>query len=403
MRAVIHPGVLRGAVDAPPSKSEGHRLLLCAALAEGESRVRGVPESEDLAATLDCLRVLGASAEREGDAVTVRGCGGRVRPGGTYPCRESGSTLRFFLPAALLAGGEARFTGAPRLLDRGVSVYEDLLSPRGVRIARAPGYISVCGRLAPGGYALPGDVSSQFVTGLLFALPLLSGESVLRVTPPVESGGYVRLTEAAQARFGVRAEAIGDYEWRIPGGARYAPADVSAGGDWSNAAALLAFNALGGAVSVRGLDARSPQGDRVFPELLARLSGPSPEADLSACPDLAPVLIAAAAALHGGRFTGTRRLRLKESDRGAAMAEELCKFGVRAEVRENEIVVPDAPLVPPRDALSSHNDHRVVMALALLCSRTGGTIDGAEAVRKSWPGFFDALAALGMEAELYAG
>ena len=187
MTVTIYPGRAAGTAAAPPSKSCGHRMLLCAALAAGESRIDGIARSQDMLATMDCIRAMGGACRLEGETACVTGIGGAVRPNGTYPCRESGSTLRFCIPAALLSGGRAVFTGAPRLLERGVGIYEELLGPRGITVAKTPESVTFSGRLTAGSYTLRGDVSSQFVTGSLLALPLLPEDSTLRVLPPVES------------------------------------------------------------------------------------------------------------------------------------------------------------------------------------------------------------------------
>lgn len=398
MRVRIEAGRARGCVQAIPSKSMAHRLLLCAALAQGESVVRGVTESEDMLATLDCIRALGATWTRSGDCVTVRG--GGTKSGAVFPCRESGSTLRFFIPAALLSGGEAVFTGTPRLLARGIGIYETLLSARGVEIRRQGQELRLRGALTAGDYTLAGDVSSQFVSGLLLALPLLGEDSTLRVLPPVESRAYIDLTIAAMRAFGVEAAEESPNFFRLAGAQRYCPRELAVEGDWSNAAALYAFQALGGAVTVTGLSADSRQADRVCLALLRQLEQANAEIELSGCPDLAPVLFAVAAARHGAHFTGTRRLHIKESDRAQAMAQELQKFGIRADVGENSVTVYAGTLHTPQAVLDGHNDHRIVMALALLCSKTGGEIAGAEAIAKSDPTYFDTLRALGLELTL---
>ncbi len=397
MTVRIEPGLLHGTVSVPPSKSCAHRLLICAALAAGESTVRGISESQDMLATMDCISALGCVCRKAGDTVTLSG-GFRAFPDGTtFPCRESGSTLRFLMPIAAAAGGCAVFTGTERLLQRGVGVYEALFLQKGLSMERSADSITVSGQLTPGDYVIRGDVSSQFVSGLLFALPLLSGDSTLQVLPPVESRPYIRITLDALRQFGVTVTETGENRFFIPGDQSYQARDVSVEGDWSNAAALLAFGQTGSGVTVTGLNEGSLQGDRVCAGLLRRLDGPQPEMDLADCPDLGPVLFAAAAMKHGAVFTGTRRLRIKESDRASAMAEELGKFGVRCEVEENRVTVYPGTLRRPEVPLSAHNDHRIVMALTLLCSRTGGVIEGAEAIRKSYPDYFPTLRALGLE------
>ena len=289
------------------------------------------------------------------------------------------------------------FTGTPRLMERGVGVYEELLTQKGISVSAAPDAVTFSGRLTPGDYSLRGDVSSQFVTGLLLALPLLPGGSILRVLPPVESRPYIDITLDIMATFGVRVEEREPNLFAIPGGQRYESRRAAVEGDWSNAAFLLA---LGDGVTVTGLRPDSLQGDRVCRDMLHRLESPGAVLDISACPDLGPVLFAAAARGCGGAFTGTHRLRIKESDRIAAMAQELSKFGAQLREEEDRVTVLHRPLHPPREVLDGHNDHRIVMSLAVLCASLGGTIRGAEAVSKSWPDFFPALEALGLRMDI---
>ena len=207
MTVTIYPGRAAGTAAAPPSKSCAHRMLLCGALAEGESVIEGIAPSQDMLATVDCIRTMGGACRLEGDTACITGTGGHIRPGGMYPCRESGSTLRFCIPPALLSGGSAVFTGTPRLMERGVGIYEELLTQKGISVSAAPDAVTFSGRLTPGDYTLRGDVSSQFVTGLLLALPLLPDSSTLRVLPPVESRPYIDITLDIMAAFGVRVEA----------------------------------------------------------------------------------------------------------------------------------------------------------------------------------------------------
>lgn len=394
MNAVFTPSVPRGHVTVPASKSWAHRLLIGAAFAAGESVIRNVAFSQDILATMDCLQALGASFHADGTTVFVRG-GGVPAAYPLLPCRESGSTLRFLIPAALRFGG-GTFCGTSRLLDRGVGIYETLLrgSVDFQRISDTQ--LRVSGQLHSGAFAVPGDVSSQFISGLLFALPLLPETSELTVVPPFESRGYVDLTLDAMRRFCIRMDRTGD-SFFVPGGQAYQAADETVEGDWSQAAFFCAMNALGGEIRLDGLNAASLQGDRVCQALLVRIRQGYTETDLADCPDLAPVLFAAAAACgHGAKFTGTRRLMIKESNRASVMARELAKFGAQISVAENTVAVSPGILHAPDEPLSGSNDHRIVMALSVLAMRTGGTIHGAEAVSKSYPDFFEALQALGV-------
>ena len=394
MRAVIKPGALRGVTAAPPSKSMAHRMLICAALAEGESLVQPIELSEDILATMDGLRALGAGIVREGDALRVTGCRPAEAESGVIPCRESGSTLRFLLPLCLLSGKEMTLTGSERLLSRPLDVYETLCAERGFSLERTAEGIRVRGKLTPGEYTVRGDLSSQFLTGLLYALSLLDGESEIRILPPIESEPYLEMTLEALAEAGVPAKRPEKERLVIPGGQRFRAGQKTVEGDWSNAAFFEALRQAGNDLRITGLREDSLQGDKVCREYFRRIREGGACVDVTDCPDLAPVLMAFAAMCGGARLEGTRRLRFKESDRGQAMAEELAKFGVAVTIGENAIEVGGG-LKAPMEILQGHNDHRIVMSLAVLCTRTGGTVDGAEAVRKSFPGFWDAMRMLG--------
>ena len=365
-------GAARGTVAAPRSKSQAHRLLICAALADGESNVRGVDRSEDILATADCLAALGASLTWEGDDVRIRGCDPRKSGPAVLRCRESGSTLRFMIPLCLLSGNPMRLEGSETLLSRPLSVYDDLCREQGLALRRENAGLLAEGCLAPGEYTVPGGISSQFITGLLFALPLLPADSRIQLIPPVESRSYLSLTLQALHDAGVDVSWADENTLFIPGGAAYRPLDTEVEGDYSNAAFFEALNCTGGNVTVTGLRPDSLQGDRVYREFFPRLSAENAELDLADCPDLAPVLFAAAVL---GR-------------------------GVQLISEENRITVPAAALRAPSEPLDSHNDHRIAMALSLLCTRTGGEIRGAEAVRKSFPDYWDRLRSLGIEIEI---
>lgn len=396
MEVNFAPSSPAGAAAAPPSKSIAHRYLLLSGLAKGESEVKNVALSEDIRATLGCLNALGAAWQVNGDTVFVQSGGAPLlSPTAALPCGACGSTLRFFLPVALLTGKTCRLTGTPTLMRRPLQVYEDLCRERGFDFVLEETSVTVRGRLAPDVYTLPGNVSSQFVTGLLQTLPLLSADSEIRLTGTVESRPYIDITLDALRQFGVEAGWKTERILSVPGGQAYRPSSLEVEGDWSNAAFLYALSLLhGGSVEVTGVKQTSLQGDCVCLAYFRQLQEKAFTLDLSDCPDLGPVLFAFSAAHHGARFTGTRRLRIKESDRAAAMAEELEKFGAHLRVSENEVVVPPCELHAPAQTLSGHDDHRIAMALAVLCTRTGGTLAGAQAVNKSYPSFFNDLKAL---------
>lgn len=397
MTVTIKKGTARGTVPAPASKSMGHRLLICAALAKGKSTVRGVTDSADLRATLSCLSALGVHYTVTGDTVTVEGIDiTKTQPQAPLLCSESGSTLRFLIPLAMLSGNHVLLSGAESLFRRPMGVYEALARERGLLFSLACDSVVVKGPLTAGEYTVAGNVSSQFISGLLFALPLLSGDSVIRILPPLESRSYILLTMQALAAFGVTARFTDDLTIEIPGGQEYTPVDMTVEGDYSGAAPLAALGALGGEVTVTGLSEDSLQGDRVYRRFFPMLLRGMPTIHIGDCPDLGPILFALAAACNGAIFTGTARLRMKESDRVATMTEELARFGVTVRAEENSVLVYPNDFHAPSEPLCGHNDHRIVMALSVLCTLSGGEIEGAEAVAKSFPEFFERLRELGI-------
>ena len=401
-KAVFAPSRAEGSVWAPPSKSDLHRLIFSSCLAKGESVIGNAAFSRDVLASLSCAVALGAIVRKDGENRTVRILSKGLEGAGEelcFPCGECGTTLRFFFAAALAAGKSARFTGSKTLLGRPMQVYEELCRAQGILYENDGKKIRIFGKLKPGKMTVKGNVSSQFISGLLFVLPLIGGGTI-DILPPFESRGYVLMTLETQKKRGVRVAYDGAYRFEVPGGLAYAPLDAEAEGDFSNAAFLDAFNLLNGRVKVEGLRGDALQPDGVYPDYFEKLKKGCPTLDLSECPDLGPVCMALAAARGGARFVGTRRLRVKESDRCASMASELEAFGAKTEIKENEMTVFPAALRRPERALDAHNDHRVAMALSLLLSRTGGTLFGAGSVDKSFPGFFEEIKKLGVNCEV---
>lgn len=416
----IFPSKAHGTVSAPPSKSVAHRALICGALSQ-RSTISGLAWSEDISATCDCLRAMGAQIERiSEDTVAIGGLTPAGIPdGAVLPCRESGSTLRFLIPIAMISGKTVHFTGSPRLMERPLGIYEEISKIQGGLFVREGQQITVRGGLCAGDYEVVGNISSQFITGLMLALSLADGESRIRVTEPFESRSYTDITASVLREFGVSVRCEGN-EFVIPGAAvsedakdtleevtatvrsRFADLAYTVEGDCSNAAFLEALALLAEETSpltVTGVPADTCQGDRVYYEMLHEMADGRKEFDVSDCPDLAPCLFAMAAYYGGAHFTGTARLAIKESDRGAAMAEELANFGAEVTVGANEVTVTCEALHGPTRILGGHNDHRIVMALALLCTVTGGAIEGAEAVAKSYPDFFRVIAGAGIMVE----
>lgn len=399
MNVTVFPSFLEGSVQAPPSKSACHRLLLGAGLARGQSLIRNVSYSQDILATLDVLEALGAKIEKEEDRVRITGIDGRIPAGGRLCCRESGSTLRFGIPLCLLSDGVFELTGADRLMARPLNVYQSICREQGLLWEQTGNTLKVQGPLTGSVFTVCGNVSSQFITGLLFALPLCPRDSRICITPPLESESYIEMTLQALATFGIRIHRPDRLTLEIPGRQRYLAVDATVEGDHSNGAFLQGLTLLGHRVEVTGLEDTSLQGDRIFREYFDELKNGAPTLSLADCPDLGPVLMALAAALNGATLTDTRRLKIKESDRGAAMAQELEKMGVRLQVEENQIRIPPSTLKAPQVPLSSHNDHRIAMSLTLLLTLVGGTIENAGAVSKSYPHFFTDLQSLNLKCE----
>ena len=402
MRVVISPARAKGSIKAPPSKSVAHRLLISAALADGVSVIRGISDCDDVRATLDCLATMGIQAERCGDDVTVYGKDPRnINIRGALSCNESGSTLRFLIPIALATGQTTMFVGKESLLSRPMTVYQAMCEKHGYAFIADGKSITVKGPLKSGEYSVVGNISSQFISGLLFALPTLKKDSKINITPPIESRSYIDLTIDALAKFGVSVVWADDHTLYIKGGQKYIPADLAVEGDYSGAAFPDALNLFDGEVEITGLNPDSIQGDKAYKRHFELLSRGVPTIHIGNCPDLGPILFAVAAAKGGGIFSGTARLRIKESDRAAAMAEELRKFGASVTVGEDRVVVFPADFHKPTEPLYGHNDHRIVMSLAVLLTVTGGEIIGAEAINKSYPDFFTHLRMLGIGVEEY--
>ncbi len=396
---------------APPSKSMAHRNLICAALADGRSIINNIDLSEDIKATLGCIRQLGADAQivsgENANQIIVQGAGKAIAESisgdssnsgkRNFNCNESGSTLRFFIPLAMLSKAPAGFVGSEVLMTRPLSVYEDICKEQNIKLEHVKCGIEVEGQLHPGVFTVPGNISSQFITGLLFSLPLLNGDSKIVLTESVESKPYIDMTLQVQKAFGIKAQWESENTLVVPGNQKYIASDETVEGDYSNTAFFEALTTLGGKVQVQGLKEDSLQGDKVYISLFKELSKGFAKIDISDCPDLGPILFAVAAALHGGEFTGTKRLKIKESNRGAVMCEELAKFGIKTLQEENRIIIYEGTPIRPAETVNGHNDHRIVMSMATLMTLTGGKIEGVNAVRKSLPDYFKRIRKLGID------
>ncbi|MEA5016736.1 MAG: 3-phosphoshikimate 1-carboxyvinyltransferase [Candidatus Limiplasma sp.] len=414
MKMLCGPGLLSGSVRAIPSKSDAHRLLICAALADRPTTLH-LPgwQGEDIAATLRCLTALGASFAQRQDAIWVTPMAGPV-PSPVLDCGESGSTLRFLLPVAAALGCGAIFTGSGRLPQRPIGPLLEALEHGGVRASDRALPLRLEGKLRPGRYALPGDVSSQFITGLLLALPLTGGGGEIELLGPLESVGYVDMTRSSLSNFGVSVQASPKGYGVPPGQGYRSPGEAWAQGDWSNAAFFLVAGALAGPVRYEGLRLPSTQGDAAVFDILARW-GARMEAqadritvacgearraltlDVREIPDLLPILAVAAAVTPGvTRFTNAARLRLKESDRLASVARMIGGLGGRAWEEPEGLGVEGQPALRG-GSVHCAGDHRIAMAGAIAATLCSGetVLEGAEAVNKSYPSFFEDFQKLG--------
>ena len=413
MEISIRGSGVGGTVRAIPSKSLAHRMLICASLAEGESDVVCPALNADIEATAVCLGALGAGLRRVGESIFVRPLPEKMSEVCSAPCGESGSTLRFLLPVACALGREATFTGRGRLPERPMDALCAALRAHGASVSADRLPIRVSGGLRAGTFSLPHNVSSQYVSGLLFALACLQEGGCVELDGPPESAPYIELTRDALARFGVRTEREGN-SFLVPAGQRLvSPGRVFVEGDWSNAAFWLCAGAIGGgSITVTGLDPASLQGDRAVVKLLrdfgARVETqgdavtvyPSSlhgiEFDARDVPDLVPVLAVTAAAAEGEtRITGAKRLRLKESDRIATTAALLRALGASVREMEDGLVITGGGL--RGGTADASGDHRIAMAAAVASCACAEPVRilGAQAVAKSYPDFFADFAALG--------
>ncbi len=410
MQMIIRPGMRAGSIQIPSSKSVVHRLLICAGLGRSPVRLQLSGLSKDILATAECLSAMGCRIDLNETDISVY-------PGSTpgdpvlLPCGESGSTLRFLLPVAGALGLSGTFRMEGRLSLRPMKVYEDLLSAHGMHISRENDLLHFSGRLIPGDYSLPGNISSQYFSGLLMALPLLPGASSVAAEGSLESGGYILLTENSLSGAGISFTKPDGSHWQIPGGQQYLlPSLVKAEGDWSNAAFFLCMGALSDAgMTVSGLDLQSGQGDSSILELLGRFGAVaelSPHTgtvfvkrgtcnplviDASPIPDLIPVLSVLSCAAEGDtRVVNASRLRMKESDRLHTTALLISSLGGKVEELEDSLIIHGTGRLRGGCA-DSCNDHRIAMSAAVaacICSEPV-EVNGAESVEKSYPGFWD--------------
>ncbi len=397
MDITIRPRLLRGSIEIIPSKSQAHRLLICAAFADRPTQLRCPDTNRDMEATAACLEALGATIHRTDSGYTVFPIE-KAPKAAALPCGESGSTLRFLLPVAGALGVDAVFHLEGRLPQRPLSPLWEEMERMGCTLTRPTTDTLRCqGKLKAGTYTIPGNISSQYVTGLLLALPLLPEESRISVTGVLESAPYVTMTQEALTRFHIHTDAF-----RIPGKQVFrSPGYLAVEGDWSNGAFFLAARQLGSELAVTGLDPASPQGDRAITELLTKLKSGSTPISARDIPDLVPVLAVFAACHHGAVFSDIQRLRLKESDRVASTLALIRALGGQAEADEKSMTVHGTNLTG--GTVDACNDHRIAMAAAIAATvcKENVTILGAQCVEKSYPRFWEEYANLGGQYEQY--
>ncbi len=425
---IIAPGRLSGRVAIPPSKSAAHRAIIAAALSNGLCRVTPIAASDDIVATSNAMAVLGAVIRNAGDALLIRGLHDTTdtteAPSSPVliDCAESGSTLRFLIPIAAALGRNATFTGRGRLAERPMAEYLHCLAQHGMSFSSDRGLpLSISGKLHPGTYNLPGNISSQFVTGLLFALPMLPGDSAITLSSELQSAGYVDLTLAVLADAGIRIDATAN-GWAIPGKQRYQARDYSVEGDWSQAAFFLAAATIGSDISITGLKRDSKQGDRaaenLFRQFGATITWDAAGAlharcnqahgiaiDAAQIPDLVPALAAAAALCPGQtRIFNAERLRAKESDRLAAMRKALGALGATISESVDGLIIDGVERLHGGN-VDGANDHRIVMASAIAALRADSpvAISHPQSINKSYPDFFAHFRSIGGSANVNLG
>lgn len=412
---LVKDSKLQGEVVIPPSKSVAHRAIICAALAGGESTITPVSESKDMVATISAVELLGATAHRSGDTLSVNGCKASDSTDTvTVDCIESGSTLRFLIPIAAALGGNYSFVGSGRLPTRPIDCYTTLLQEHGVKVDYSGTLpFNFSGKLTPGKFELPGNVSSQYITGLLLALPLLEGDSEIVLTTRLESSGYIDITTKVMAEFGVRV-AKTETGWSVKGGQSYSPRTYSVESDWSQGAFFLCAGAIGGDITVKGLSLDSLQGDKAVLDILRNMGADITETenglvckkaplhaydfDAREVPDIVPVLATTALFCTGTtHITGCERLRIKESDRLVSTNDMLLSFGGCSEIQGDSLVVTGTDTFSEYRKVNGFNDHRIVMSACVAAAFASGEtlITDKDSVNKSYPNFYEHYTKLG--------
>ena len=422
--AVVYPGKCSGEIKIPPSKSMAHRAIICATLAKGISHIDNVAFSEDIKATINCMKQLGAEIEIDGDKLEINGVGSlaalqrSVMNHSTIDCNESGSTLRFLIPVFALSDKHCVFTGKGRLMQRPQDVYEEIFAAQKKELKISPDKLETFESLSAGIFEVRGNVSSQFISGLLFTLPLLDGDSIIKIIPPFESKSYVILTLDLLKKFGIETVWLNDNTLMVKGNQTYKAFDYTIEGDYSQLAFFGVLAAINNELVIGGLDPHSNQGDSAIIDILKDFGAEvkiidgkfniscekltAHEIDLGNCPDLGPVLTVLAAMSEGTTvIKNAGRLRIKESDRILAMETELKKAGVDISSTFDTVTINGGVDKDQKYVFDSHNDHRIVMSMSVLATILNQpvTIHGANAINKSYPNFFEDLQKLNIKVE----
>ena len=428
----ISPAKLNGEILIPSSKSMGHREIICAGLAEGTSIVDNISMSKDIEATMRCLKALGVDIEKISSkfpgrtALKIVGSGKLFAKEASADCGESGSTLRFFVPLGASLGADFTFIGHGKLVSRPLKAYYDIFAEQGLKFSTKNGELplTVNGKLKPGTYKLPGDVSSQYVSGLLFALPLLDGDSCIEITSPLESASYVDMTLACLAKYGIQIENVNNEHriYKVKGNQKYQAKEGNVEGDWSQVAFWTVAGAIGEKVISSGVDFSSLQGDKAVVEIMERMGAKITTSensvvvagglthdtviDATNCPDIIPVLSALASVSKGTtKIINAARLRIKECDRLAAMRTELNKLGANVTELPDGLIIEGKPEgLPGGGNVDAWNDHRIAMSLAIVAAKCqeGFELTGAGSVAKSYPIFWEDYKSIGGQIEVLA-
>lgn len=400
------PFVPNGTVNVPPSKSDVHRAIICAAMANGVSRISPVALSNDIKATIGCIKALGADAVLENNVLTVDGTNMYKNKTALLDCGESGSTLRFFIPIAAVGNINATFVGKGKLPQRPIGIFTEAL-PKAGTVCKTEGGLplEIKGQLKSGIFEIPGNVSSQFITGLLLALPILEGDSEIVLTSPLESVGYIAMTIRTMKQFGVNIDTT-ENGWHIKGGQTYKSCNYTTDGDWSQAAFFMVLGAIGGKVTIKGVAKDSTQGDKKCAEILAEFGAKVTQRDnevtvekgdlkaitidASQIPDLVPVLSVCAAFAEGTtKIINAERLRIKECDRLKATAELLNNLGGKVKELSDGLEITGVSSLKGGN-VNGYNDHRIVMSAAVCAARSDEDITAtfAMSINKSYPDFY---------------